>query len=198
MFCQNCGTQLGESKFCPNCGAQVGGQQSAEQNSTSYTATQSVNYTQIKSVGLFRAYALMFKNYANFSGRSRRSEYWMAAVANYLIALIASIVFGAMIISEIEGIIDVLEFKDAFNIPIKFSDFGSLGVFAVIMLIYALIIFIPALSLQVRRLHDTGKSGWFLLISFVPMIGGILLFVFMVLDSTPGANKYGPNPKGIN
>ncbi len=193
MFCQNCGTQTGESKFCPNCGTQVGGQQ----NNTSY-ATQPVDYSQVKSVGLFRAYALMFKNYANFSGRSRRSEYWMAAVANYLLVIIASIVFGAMIISEIEGIIDVLEFKDAFNIPIKFSDFGSLGIYIVIMLVYALIIFIPSLSLQVRRLHDTGKSGWFLLLAFVPMVGSIILFVFMVLDSTPGANKYGPNPKGIN
>ena len=194
MFCQNCGTQVGESKFCPNCGAQAG----MQQNNTVNTATQPVGYSQVKSVGLFSAYILMFKNYANFSGRSRRSEYWLAAVANYLLVLITSIIFGAMIISEFEEMVRLLDYKSAFNIPIKFSDFGSLGIYAVIMIIYAVIIFIPALSLQVRRLHDTGKSGWFLLISFVPMIGGILLFVFMVLDSTPGANKYGPNPKGIN
>lgn len=194
MFCQNCGTQLGESKFCPNCGTQVGGQQ----NNTVNTATQPVDYSQAKSVGLFRAYILMFKNYANFSGRSRRSEYWMAAVANFLLVLITSVVFGIMIVSEFEEMSRVVDFKMMYDIPVKFSDFGSLGIYAVVMLLYALITFIPSLSLQVRRLHDTGKSGWLLLLSLIPTVGSIIIFVFMVLDSTPGANKYGPNPKGIN
>ena len=187
MFCQKCGTQVGESNFCPNCGAAVNNAQSVQ------PVVQPV-----KSVGLFGAYILMFKNYANFSGRSRRSEYWLASLANFLLVLIASVIFGVVILGEIEEIIDLLEFKDAFNIPIKFSDFGSLGIYAVVMIVYALIMFIPSLSLQVRRLHDTGKSGWLLLLSFIPTLGAIIIFVFTVLDSTPGANKYGPNPKGIN
>mgnify|MGYP003426324475 CR=1 FL=1 len=48
-----------------------------------------------------------------------------------------------------------------------------------------------------RRLHDISKSGWWLLISFIPFVGGIIIFVFTVMDSTPGANEYGENPKGI-
>lgn len=62
--------------------------------------------------------------------------------------------------------------------------------------IYALAIFLPSLGVTVRRLHDTGRSGWWILIGIVPIIGGIVLLVFMVLDSTPD-NEYGPNPKAI-
>lgn len=57
-------------------------------------------------------------------------------------------------------------------------------------------VFIPSLAVGVRRLHDTGKSGWFLLIGLIPLVGGIILFVFTVQDSAAGDNQYGPNPKG--
>ena len=56
---------------------------------------------------------------------------------------------------------------------------------------------LPGLAVTARRLHDTGRSGWWILFSFVPLVGGITLFVFSVLDSEPGDNKYGPNPKGL-
>jgi uncharacterized membrane protein YhaH (DUF805 family) len=62
--------------------------------------------------------------------------------------------------------------------------------------IYALGVFIPSLAVGVRRLHDTNRSGWWLLIALVPLIGLIVLIVFFVQDSQPGANEYGPNPKG--
>ena len=68
----------------------------------------------------------------------------------------------------------------------------------VVYMIYALILLIPEFALCVRRLHDTGKSGWYMLIAFIPIIGAILLLVAMCTDSTPGHNKYGPNPKGVN
>jgi len=61
--------------------------------------------------------------------------------------------------------------------------------------IYALASVVPSMSLSVRRLHDTGRSGWWLLIGLVPLFGGIVLFVFTVLDSEPGPNLYGPDPK---
>jgi uncharacterized membrane protein YhaH (DUF805 family) len=63
--------------------------------------------------------------------------------------------------------------------------------------IYVLAIIIPSIAVTVRRLHDTDRSGWWFLLSFVPLIGGLVLLVFEVLDSTPGANRYGPNPKGV-
>lgn len=201
MFCQNCGAQLGESNFCPNCGAQVNGAQGTNQNSTqqySYqTYTQNTQYPT-KSVGPVSAFISMFKNFANFRGRSRRSEYWMAYLANNLLMFIVSIVFAAVCMDEFESIARTIDYKIAFDLPISFSDFGAIGVFFVLVLVYGLILIIPSLSLLVRRLHDTGKSGWFILLSLVPMVGSIVIFVFTVLDSTPGPNKYGPNPKGIN
>ncbi len=61
--------------------------------------------------------------------------------------------------------------------------------------IYSLFIFIPSLALTVRRLHDTGRSGWWFLVSFIPFIGSLILLYFMVKDSFPGTNEFGPNPK---
>ena len=66
-----------------------------------------------------------------------------------------------------------------------------------LLIIFYLAILLPTMAVGVRRLHDTGRSGWFLLISLIPIIGGIVLLVFTVTDSTPGANQYGPNPKGV-
>lgn len=71
---------------------------------------------------------------------------------------------------------------------------GILGV-PIFYFIYGLATLVPGIAVSVRRLHDTGRSGWFLLISIIPIIGVIILIVFMVQDSTPGSNEYGPNPK---
>ena len=61
--------------------------------------------------------------------------------------------------------------------------------------LYYLAVLIPTLAVTVRRLHDTGRTGWWILIGLIPVIGGIVLLIFMLLDSEPGANQYGPNPK---
>ena len=66
-----------------------------------------------------------------------------------------------------------------------------------ILLSYCLAILLPSINVSVRRLHDTGRSGWWLLLNFVPIIGPLVVTIFMLLDSQPGTNKYGPNPKGI-
>ena len=66
-----------------------------------------------------------------------------------------------------------------------------------IVFIFALVSFIPSLAVTIRRLHDTNRSGWWLLISFIPLIGTIVLIVFLSQDSYPGTNAWGPNPKGI-
>jgi len=62
--------------------------------------------------------------------------------------------------------------------------------------LYALAVFLPSIAVGVRRLHDTGRSGWWLLVGLVPLVGVIILIVFFVQDSAPGSNEYGPNPKG--
>lgn len=61
--------------------------------------------------------------------------------------------------------------------------------------VYALAVFLPSIAVTVRRLHDTGRTGWWILIALVPLIGIIVIIIFTVLDSQPGDNAYGPNPK---
>jgi uncharacterized membrane protein YhaH (DUF805 family) len=109
-------------------------------------------------------------HFADFNGRARRKEYWMFFLCNFVVSLVLGIVMG--LISE-----------TAAN---------------VVNILYSLVLLLPGLSIGVRRLHDTGKSGWFLLLGLIPIVGAIILLVFFCTDSQPGSNEYGPNPKGIN
>ncbi|MFD3535472.1 DUF805 domain-containing protein [Streptomyces sp. NPDC058664] len=105
------------------------------------------------------------KKYAVFSGRSRRKEYWMYTLFN----VIAVAILAAI-------------------------DF-ALGIYPALTAIYVLGVFIPSLAVTVRRLHDTGRSGWWYFISLVPFVGGIVLLVFTCLDGEGHDNAYGANPK---
>jgi uncharacterized membrane protein YhaH (DUF805 family) len=71
---------------------------------------------------------------------------------------------------------------------------GALGLLGGL---YALALLIPGIAVAVRRLHDTGRSGWWILIGLVPFVGGIILIVFLVQDGTPGDNQFGSNPKMV-
>ena len=112
-------------------------------------------------------YILAFQKYAQFSGRSTRAEYWWF----YLVTIAVSLLLAIL--------------DSVFSIP-----------FTLLSTIYFFASLIPSLSIQVRRLHDVDKSGWYILLNFVIIIGWIWLLVLNILDSTPGDNKYGPNPKG--
>lgn len=128
-------------------------------------------------------YLMVWRRYADFDGRSRRTEYWMFALFNFLAAIVLGGIGG---------------------IGTAFIDNGS-GAGAVLFIplgLYMLAGIIPGLAVAVRRLHDTGKSGWLLLlfavigiIPFIGFIGGVIQIVIMCLDSDPGVNQYGPNPK---
>ena len=113
------------------------------------------------------------KKYAVFAGRARRREYWFFVLFAVLIHIVLNIVDRLLGMYSAENAI------------------GLLGG------IFGLAILIPSLAVGARRLHDTGRSGWWLLIGLVPLIGFIVLIVFFVLDSNPGTNAYGPNPKGV-
>jgi uncharacterized membrane protein YhaH (DUF805 family) len=117
-------------------------------------------------------YVEALKKYAVFSGRSRRKEYWFFVLFNVLASIVLAAVDGA---------------TGSLNPE---TGMGTLGT------IYALAVLLPSLAVSVRRLHDTGRSGWWLLIGLVPVIGAIVLLVFMVQDSKPGENQFGANPKG--
>ena len=105
-------------------------------------------------------------NYANFSGRARRSEYWWYALCNLLISL-------------------VLLTAD------YFIGFG----FNFLYLLYGLAVIIPGLAVLVRRLHDVGKSGWFFFVVLIPLVGPIWLLVLLFTEGDNGSNQYGADPK---
>ncbi|WP_324750006.1 DUF805 domain-containing protein [Sphingomonas sp. LY54] len=116
---------------------------------------------------------LPLKKYAQFEGRSRRKEYW----SFFLLMLGVYIVAGM-----IDGILGLAGMV--------------LGVYGPLSLVAAVALFVPSLAVGVRRLHDTGRSGWWLLIGLIPLVGGLVLLYFMVIEGTPGPNEYGPDPKG--
>lgn len=113
----------------------------------------------------------VLKHYVDFKGRARRKEYWFFALFQIIAIILAGIVGG------------VLD-----NVGLPFS--------SILVTIVTLGLLLPSLAVTFRRLHDIGKSGWWILITLVPCVGGIILLVFMLLDSQPGSNAYGPNPKG--
>lgn len=111
-------------------------------------------------------YLKVLGQYADFSGRARRKEYWMFTLFHAIAAAVLSV-------------IDIVLFDDP----------------SILYGLYILATLIPSLAVSVRRLHDIGKSGWWYLIILIPIFGGLMLFIFSVMDSEPGSNNWGPNPK---
>jgi uncharacterized membrane protein YhaH (DUF805 family) len=111
------------------------------------------------------------KKYATTSGRASRREFWTFVLVNLAISI------GLRVIDHLSGL--------------TYGRHGSQGF---LHSFFALLIFIPSLALAVRRMHDIGKSGWFLLVACIPFVGFIILYWY-VLDGDPGDNAYGPNPK---
>ena len=119
---------------------------------------------------------VVFKNYANFSGRARRAEFWFYSLANVLV-IIPFYILGMIGISTEQSV------------------FTSLG-FAVYGLV-ALGTLVPSLAVTVRRLHDVNRSGWFYFIGLIPLIGGIILLVWFFTDGDRYTNNYGDDPKNM-
>ena len=119
-------------------------------------------------------YLKVLKQYADFSGRARRQEYWMFALFNMIFTIVA------MILDNVLGI------------AMEGVGYGP------IYILYVLAVFIPGLAVAVRRLHDVGKSGWMFLIALIPLVGAIWLLVLLFTDSQKESNKWGQNPKEIS
>lgn len=107
---------------------------------------------------------MAWHKFADFSGRARRKEYWM-------------FVLGVVIVSVVLQIID-----------------GIVGTAPYLAGLFSLAALVPSIAVGVRRLHDQDKSGWFMLLGLIPLVG-IVLLVFMCLEGTSGPNQYGPDPK---
>ncbi len=115
-------------------------------------------------------YLAAWKKYATFSGRAQRAEYWVFTLINLAI-IVAGIALGEV--------------------------FGDKRVIPVVVGAFILAMLIPSIAVTVRRLHDTEKNGWWIFIKLVPLVGSIVLLIFLLDDSQLGDNKYGPNPKGV-
>ncbi|MFN8659007.1 MAG: DUF805 domain-containing protein [Candidatus Obscuribacterales bacterium] len=117
-------------------------------------------------------YLKVIQNYAGFSGRAGRKEYWMFVLFNVIIMLAIAVVFGAI----------------GAMIKVELSWVASL---------YSLAVMCPSIAVGIRRLHDQDKSGWWILTGLIPFVGGIVILVLMCLEGSPGDNRFGPSPKAI-
>ena len=120
------------------------------------------------------------RRYAEFSGRSRRKEYWMFALLNLLVSVFIGLV--ALVLYTLD-----------------WSEEAMMTVMAPLMVagvIYSVIALVPGIAVTIRRLHDTDRSGWNILWGLVPVIGGFILLYFYVTEGTPGPNRFGADPKG--
>ncbi len=118
-------------------------------------------------------YLGVLRQYAVFKGRARRKEYWFFILFNLIASLVLTVV------DYMTGSLD-----------------PELGM-GLLSGLYSLAVLIPSLAVTVRRLHDTDHTGWWLLIGLIPLLGAIVLLIFMLQDSKPGDNQYGANPKGV-
>jgi len=112
-------------------------------------------------------YLTVLRNYVGFSGRARRTEYWMFALVNFLIEVVLVILSAAT----------------------------HSGLFIALIVLYGLAVLLPSLAVLVRRIHDIGMSGWWILIGLIPF-GGLVLLVFALIPGNQGPNRYGDDPKG--
>lgn len=166
-FCSGCGT-LVDTPFCTNCGARQ------------YTSSR----RERSALGYFIE---PYRKYADFNGRARRKEYWWFTLFSAIVSAIVA--FSAMLfVAFIGGASSVPEQR----LDDLASDWAS-GAF----ILYWLGTWLPALAVTVRRLHDTGRSGWWVLLNLIPYVGATVVLIFCCLDSQPGGNEYGPNPKEL-
>ncbi len=153
MYCDRCGAFMPDrSSFCPSCGSPAGMDGFGG-------ADYGYGRRAKPSVSFGRAISLFFSHYADFKGRSRRSEYWWASLFCNLVSIVLTAVLGDL------------------------------------AWIWSLVILIPTLAINVRRLHDIGKSGWWYLLILIPLVGSIILLIFCCQDSERGRNKWGRSPK---
>ena len=125
-------------------------------------------------------YLDVIKKYVKFDGRARRKEYWMFVLFNVIFSFVASI------IDSVAGL--------TYTSSTNSYGYASIGI---ISSLYSLAVLLPSLGVGVRRLHDIGKSGWWLLICLVPLAGPIWLLVLLATNGVVGENQYGSDPKAV-
>lgn len=170
MYCNNCGKDEQSGTVCKNCGC---------------TLYDSNSEKHIEKIKMFSAFKNMLKNWKNFDGRTGRNEYWLSVLPYSFLRIIMYILYGLLV-----GFIYT-------KLPTKVVDAGW---FPWVMIICTVVVYaaiqIPVWAIGSRRLHDTGRSGFLLWLNSIPLLGTDVLFIMFLLDSEPGDNRYGANPKG--
>jgi uncharacterized membrane protein YhaH (DUF805 family) len=202
-YCSQCGVATAVTdSFCPSCGkalpkAAAFGQPTVAAPPPVQTGVPAGSYGQPygqpvagpshydrgQQMSGFDWMLLPLKRYAEFSGRSRRQEYWMFFLLNWIVAVFCIVlIFAGFPWTELDN-------PDAGPSPVFVMGLG-------LLVLWWLGTLIPSIAVAVRRFHDQNQSGWLYLLCLIPYVGGIVLLVFMCLDGTPGPNRFGPDPKG--
>lgn len=162
-LCSKCGCECADdAKFCPQCGRSF--MESAGGAYTPYSFG-----IQTKNISFTDAFISFWQNYANFSGRARRKEYWYMVLWNIIVGAVITAI-GALISASLADVLSTA---------------------------YSLAAICPLLALAFRRLHDTGKSGVYILFSLIPIVGWIIMVVFFATDGERFGNRYGESPKYV-
>ena len=118
-------------------------------------------------------YLNVLKNYFGFGGRARRKEYWMFVLVNIIFTFVL-------------GILD------------RMLGWERAGGEGILTTIYGVLVFIPWWAVQLRRLHDTDRSAWWLLVLLIPIVGWLVIIIFNCQNGTPGSNRFGADPKQLS
>lgn len=178
MFCSQCGTQfIQQPQFCSSCGMATNSTQQSTQVPGAYVyVPHQLNYANgnrtLAPINFGDAVSSYFKNYANFNGRARRSEYWYSTLFTSGISLFL------LILDELNS-----------------SYYQEFTFYTAIYAIWVLGTFLPSLAISVRRLHDVGRYGTYIWMALIPLAGAIILLIEFVKDSQLGANQFGPSKK---
>lgn len=157
-YCKKCGMYFAEDvNFCLNCGESL----------NEFETQVNKKFIRTREMSFEDAVASFWKGYFDFTGRSRRREFWYSAICNWLIAITISLL-GVITIRQLASVMELM---------------------------FTAMVVLPNLSVAIRRMHDIGKSGLMLLVSFIPVIGTIWVIILLAMDSDRETNIYGESPK---
>lgn len=173
-FCSKCGKEIGgDDVFCGKCGKKL---VKGDDHTSAGGQTEELTHTEanFEPIGGPTKYIVTcIKKYVDGSGRARRAEYWYLQLFLF---------FGLIMTA----------FLDTTFFPAYVTANDGTGP---LYIAFVLVMLLPSIAVAVRRLHDTGRSGWHLLLGLIPLLGGIIVLIFFLTDSDKDNNKYGPNPK---
>lgn len=138
-------------------------------------------------MSLIESVKTVFSKYAVFNGRARRSEFWWYTL---VVGIVMNVLYFALVVPQMTAAVQA-----AAADPTATAAPATGGPGAIIVSLVALAIFLPSLGVTIRRLHDTDRSGFWYFLQLIPLVGGIILLVFLAQAGTPGPNKFGEDPK---